>query len=236
MAESICCDCRAALASSALAAAAVVPPVLSASATAVAFCCAVAGDAFCDAVAGESPDALAVAAGVCCVSAATVAGWIFVLAATGTSAVAGFAVIAAFFAVLAAAPFSAGWAVSAAAMLAGVSAAVVLSPDAISASAFACGVLPAVSAITFCGAGWARSTTTIGFCAFVSACLPSSAVVEAVGALFSGGAFSSAGTVVFVCISAVCVAASTGAFKPSVGKSLPRNSAALKVASSKWKS
>ena len=232
MAESICCDCRAALASSALAAAAVVPPVLSASATAVAFCCAVAGDAFCDAVAGESPDALAAAAGVCCVSAATVAGWIFVLAATGASAVAGFAVIAAFFAVLAAAPFSAGWAVSAAAAttLAGVSAAAVLSPEATSASAFACGVLPAVLAITFCGAGWVRSTTTIGFCAFVSAFLLSSfAVVEAVGALFSGNVPSAAEA-------AVCVFASTGAFKPSVGKSLPRNSAALKVASSKWKS
>ena len=236
MAESICCDCRAALASSALAAAAVVPPVLSASATAVAFCCAVAGDAFCDAVAGESPDALAAAAGVCCVSVATVAGWIFALATTGASAVAGFAVIAAFFAVLAAAPFSAGWAVSAAAAttLAGVSAAAVLSPE--TTSAFACRVLPAVSAITFCGAGRAGSEATIGLCAFVSAFLLSSAVVEAVGALFSGGAFSSAGTVVFVCVSAVCVAASTGAFKPSVGKSIPRNSAALKVASSKWKS
>ena len=231
MAESICCDCRAALASSALAAAAVVPPVLSASATAVAFCCAVAGDAFCDAVAGESPDALAAAAGVCCVSAATVTGWIFVLAATGTSAVAGFAVIAAFFAVLAAAPFSAGWAVSTAAAttLAGVSAAAVLSPEATSASAFACGVLPAVSAITFCGAGRTGSEATIGFCAFVSACLLSSVVVEAVGALFSGNVPSAAEA-------AVCVFASTGAFKPSVGKSLPRNSAALKVASSKWKS
>ena len=219
MAESICCDCRAALASSALAAAAVVPPVLSASATAVAFCCAVAGDAFCDAVAGESPDALAAAAGVCCVSAATVTGWIFVLAATGTSAVAGFAVIAALFTALPAASLSAGWAVSA----------VVLSSGATPASAFACGVLPVVLAITFCGAGWARSTTTIGFCAFVSACLLSSVVVEAVGALFSGNVPSAAEA-------AVCVFASTGAFKPSVGKSLPRNSAALKVASSKWKS
>ena len=219
MAESICCDCRAALASSALAAAAVVPPVLSASATAVAFCCAVAGDAFCDAVAGESPDALAVAAGVCCVSVATVAGWIFVLVATGASVVAGFAVVAALFTALPAASLSAGWAVSA----------VVLSSGATPASAFACGVLPVVLAITFCGAGWARSTTTIGFCAFVSACLLSSVVVEAVGALFSGNVPSAAEA-------AVCVFASTGAFKPSVGKSLPRNSAALKVASSKWKS
>ena len=234
MADSICCDCRAALASSALAAAAVVPPVLSASATAVAFCCAVAGDAFCDAVAGESPDALAVAAGVCCVSAATVTGWIFVLAATGASVVAGFSVVAAFFAALSVAPLPVDWAVSAAAMLAGVSAAVVLSPDAISASAFACGVLPAVSTITFCGAGRARSTTTIGFCAFVSACLPSSAVAG--GTLFSGCAFSSAGAVVCVCVSAAAVVASAGAFRPCVGKSIPRNSAALKVASSKWKS
>ena len=128
MAESICCDCCAALASNVVAGVTVVLPVFNALAAAMAFCCTVTNDVLCGAVALNSPDTLAVAADACCVSVAmVVAGQIFLLVAAGASTVAGFATVAAFFTVLPTA-----------------SAAAVLLSEATSASAFACGVLSAV--------------------------------------------------------------------------------------------
>ena len=202
MAESICCDCCAALASSVLAGVAVAPPVFKAASTAVAFCCTVT---LCVSPLLDTCESTEVAAAVCGLSdAGAVAALAAFVAADGFAILAGVCAASTFFPALL--------------------------PETVALSAFCAAPVDAVSSLCSRNGGWNVSTSMIFSDAFAACALLSSVVAVA--------AFS-CGVTAAVALSGVaasaCAVAATGAFRPSVGKSLPRSSAALKVASSKWK-
>ena len=200
MADSICCDCCAALASSVLAGVAVAPPAFNAASTDSAFCCTVA---LCVSALLAADESAGVTAADCVglPDAGTVAWFTAPVAADG------FAILAGVFAASAFSPASL--------------------PKAVALSVFCAAPVDAASSLCNCNGGWNVSTSTI-----FSACdLLSSTVVVAAFSCEVTAAVALSG----IAASVVCAVAATGAFRPSVGKSLPRSSAALKVASSKWK-
>ena len=203
MADSICCDCCAALASSVLAGVAAAPPVFNAAFTDSAFCCTVALCVSALLAADESAEATAAVCGLS--DAGAVAALAAFVAADGFAILAGVCAASTFF------PASL--------------------PETVALSAFCAAPVDAVSSLCSCNGGWNVSTSMIFSDAFAACALLSSAVAVAA---FSCGV-TAAVALSGIAASVVCAVAATGAFRPSVGKSLPRSSAALKVASSNWK-